>query len=68
MSKKVLAIAKEVLLDAVGVAGWVMVCRGVWIQWGPGYGYVAAGLPLLTLYVVREVFAARHKARQRAEG
>lgn len=60
---KIRAALEEIARDAVGLVGWCLVVVGVRAQWGAGYGYIAAGLPLMAGYVWRELVMGRQRAR-----
>jgi hypothetical protein len=52
-------LAPEIACDLVGLVGVVLVCRGVYVNWGPGWASIAVGFPVAALYVWRELATAR---------
>lgn len=48
------AIASAVGQASIGVAALAIVCRGVFLNWGPGWAHIAAGLPVLVGFIVHE--------------
>jgi hypothetical protein len=47
------------MVDLVGAAGFSAVVLGAWIQFGPGWALIVAGLPLCVAYVVLELRSAQ---------
>jgi hypothetical protein len=51
------------LSELVGVVGLGLVCAGVYLLWGVGWTCMAAGAPLVGLYLWREIGLARQLRR-----
>jgi hypothetical protein len=47
-------LAAAALEVSIGLVGLGLVCRGVFLNWGPGWAYIAAGAPLFSAFVVHE--------------
>ena len=54
---------RGLLSDALGLVGFGLVCTGVYMLWGAGWTCVAAGAPLVVIYIARELGLARRMRR-----